>query len=1084
MRLLEYADLDTRGVTASYAKFAAAIARDDFRSADVRKLANITHGAFYRARLDRADRVLLTFVRRGDETCAVALEVIRHHDYAGSRFLRGALIDEDRIAAAALPQVTASDVAQAATPTRFLHSSDVRVFMLDKPLSFDDAQAAVFAAPLPLVVVGSAGSGKTALALERLKRMPGDVLYITRSPYLARTAQEQYFAHFENEEQNASFLSMREFLESIHVPPGREAMWHDFAGWFVRQRQTFRGVDAHQAFEEIRGVLLAAPEGVLTREAYLGLGVRQSIFLEERREQLYDLFERYRRWLADSGLYDAGLLTQDYADRVQPSVDAMVIDEVQDFTAAQVALLLRALREPQAYLLCGDSNQVVHPNFFAWSRLTSLLQGRHVGADCRAGAREPAISVLHANYRSGTEPTRIANALLRIKQRRFGSIDQESNYLVEAVGDIAGSVVLLADDAAPVRQLNERTRGSVNVAVLVLRDEDKEEARRTFATPLVFSAQEAKGLEYDSVILHRFVSGEDAVYRQIAAGVTADDIREGGELAWRRVADKTDKSLEIYKFHVNALYVAITRARLNVIIVERDASHALLQLLAVRPGESPMAGVAMERSSREDWRREAHRLEQQGKLEQAAAIRNTVLRDARVPWPVFDAPRLRELLARVFVQKVPGNKPRDQLREFAAAHYFVDLERQLAGATTVSLVRHAGNAGGAARYLGDFGKRNFKDVLQRCDQHGVDHLTPMGTTPLMNAAAMGNVALVDALLDRGADIEARDLLRRQALHHALQRVRHDRDYAQGAFAEVYARVAPARLDFAIDGRLVRIDRAKSEYLLLQWMWLLQPEGLGDVSEGVRPGFSAPFLESAMARLPDAVTPQRRRTRTHVSAVLSRNEVDRDYAYNRRLFVRHGAGRYQWNPAMSMRDGDGEWQPVLVAQDLPLLFELLSPDALGLARDIWRGSGQPDLPDPLRFQALLATLRERQAELHRARAAEVDLERRLAEKQASHREATQRAVDARLEAERPAAAGIVLPPAREKPPTREQLAPWGTRAAKMQARREVAERIERLRAEKAARQMGADTTAQGPVGQGPAQEGKVAGRRIEQDGGDD
>ena len=42
-------------------------------------------------------------------------------------------------------------------------------------------------------------------------------------------------------------------------------------------RQSVRRVDAHQAFEEIRGVIAAAAEGVLSREAYRELGVRQSI---------------------------------------------------------------------------------------------------------------------------------------------------------------------------------------------------------------------------------------------------------------------------------------------------------------------------------------------------------------------------------------------------------------------------------------------------------------------------------------------------------------------------------------------------------------------------------------------------------------------------------------------------------------------------------------------------------------------------------------------------------------------------------------------------------------------------------------
>ena len=52
-------------------------------------------------------------------------------------------------------------------------------------------------------------------------------------------------------------------------------------------------------------------------------------------------------------------------------------------------------------------------------------------------------------FRNGQETTRVANQLLKIKQCRFGSIDRESNYLVQAVGGEVGAVSLLGDkDAA------------------------------------------------------------------------------------------------------------------------------------------------------------------------------------------------------------------------------------------------------------------------------------------------------------------------------------------------------------------------------------------------------------------------------------------------------------------------------------------------------------------------------------------------------------------------------------------------------------------------------------------------------------
>jgi hypothetical protein len=95
-------------------------------------------------------------------------------------------------------------------------------------------------------------------------------LYVTHSAYLAQNARALYYADgFERDGQDAAFFSYREFLESLRVPPGREVTWRDFAAWFARLRDGFRDVDAHQAFEEMRGVIDAEAGGVLSRDAYV-----------------------------------------------------------------------------------------------------------------------------------------------------------------------------------------------------------------------------------------------------------------------------------------------------------------------------------------------------------------------------------------------------------------------------------------------------------------------------------------------------------------------------------------------------------------------------------------------------------------------------------------------------------------------------------------------------------------------------------------------------------------------------------------------------------------------------------------------
>lgn len=171
------------------------------------------------------------------------------------------------------------------------------------------------------------------------------MLFVTHSAYLAQSARDLYYANgFNRTGQEALFLSYREFIESLHVPEGREATWRDFSSWFVRIRQAFKGIDAHQAFEEIRGVLTARTGGILEREAYQALGVRQSIFADNQRDLLYDLFEKYRVWLTEAKLYDLNIIAQDWMALAAPRYDFVVIDEVQDLTIIQLSLVLKTLK--------------------------------------------------------------------------------------------------------------------------------------------------------------------------------------------------------------------------------------------------------------------------------------------------------------------------------------------------------------------------------------------------------------------------------------------------------------------------------------------------------------------------------------------------------------------------------------------------------------------------------------------------------------------------------------------------------------------------------------------------------------------
>ena len=963
MLLLQYKDLNLRRVKAAFDKVKAAIEADDFRSADVKKL---HAGPYYRAKLDYANRLLLQFARiereAGPQTVCLALEVIENHAYERSRFLRGAAVDEFRIEREPLADAFSPALATDAAPLRWLGQGRTQFELLDKPIVFDDAQEQAFRHPAPLVVIGSAGSGKTAVTLARLREAEGRVLYVTLSAYLAQGARALHAAHgFENPKHEVDFLSYRELLETLRVPQGREVALPAFAAWCERHRQSLRllgDLDAQALFEEFRGVIGAHPDGPLSLADYLALGTRQSLLNTAQRELAHGLFQRYRTWLGDAGLYDSNLVAHAWRTQIAaaqgPLYDFVVIDEVQDLTPVQLSLVLSLLKHPGQFILCGDSHQIVHPNFFSWAALKSLFWHGLAGD---AAQRQP-LQVLQANFRNTRAVTALANRLLKIKQARFGSVDRESSFLVQSTSPEPGQVRLLDAKDKTLAQLDAATRQSARHAVIVLRDEDKPAARQAFHTPLVFSVHEAKGLEYPHVLLFNLVSGQRQAYAEVCDGVGQDDL-QGDEIEYRRARDKGDKSLELYKFHVNALYVAMTRAVETLTLVEQDSGHPLLNLLGLRLGEAAPQPVAT--SSQDEWAQEARKLELQGKAEQAQAIRDTFLQHKPVPWTPWSRALVEELAPKSLDPRNPSSKPRQTLFDYAiwhGQHEWVAalgeanfpaaralMERgELLGAGTLLPSRYGFEdrtgkeelmrrtvAAARRRHLQPYVGKSFKDLLRLADLHGPDHATTVGATPLMLAAQAGNTALVEALLAKGADPARRDEFGHTAWDHAVGRAMQEAGFARTGLPAVFELLAPAALDVQTSGRLVRLERHQGEYWVLTLMLAgLKTQWSQCVTRRLDlykypTGFFADQLNDVLSELPPWLWADKRRKRTYVNQVLARAEVHSAYQPARQLWVRTRNGHYFPNPQMQLRVGEG-WQPV---------YELLALDWVdrGCGREI-------------------------------------------------------------------------------------------------------------------------------------------------------
>ena len=340
-----------------------------------------------------------------------------------------------------------------------------------------------------------------------------------------------------------------------------------------------------------------------------------------------------------------------------------------------------------------------------------------------------------------------------------------------------------------------------------------------------------------------------------------------------------------------------------------------------------------------------------------------MLKQTPVPWPVFDEARTTELLRKVFLEQAPGGKLKQQLFEIATYHDLPTLADDLANEARFDTARgfRTQRPTLSRKSFVTYFARNFKDILRQCDQHGVDHRLPMNQTPLIAAASAGNVPLVEALIERGADREAADHFGANALHWAMREAFRDAKFARGPFAALYELLAPASVDVNTGERLVRIDRHLSEYCLFQTFWALFATRFTQQQRRPNAAFEADNILTAWEHLPANVVPPNRNKRQHLSGVLARNEIERDYAYNRALFQRVAQGWYQFNPQLSVRrrtGGEENWLPIFQALNLPFLNEFAG-DGLGPRIDAYLdAAGLPERTTPIAAERALAELQKK------------------------------------------------------------------------------------------------------------------------------
>lgn len=898
MDLLYYNDFDVNLFSVKYSRVLDFLTSKNFSGLNIKK---IPEHNLYRIKLDDANRLLVKFVRYNTNLYVLLLEYIENHNYHKSRFLNGKKIDENCLEHFNFPVEKNERNLETLI---YINQNKPHFYLLDKIISFDEEQHEIFNKKPPLIIIGSAGSGKTVLTLEKIKTLNGKILYVTLSPYLIQSSLNLYFSNnYENENQDVEFLSFREFLETMHIIEGKEIDFRIFEQWFLQHRNYTKIRDTHKLFEEFGGVIMGASidKEYLDKDEYLSLGIKRSVFSGQERAEAYSIFEKYLNFINEKKYYDLNIVSHRWLTYCTPCYDFVVIDEVQDITNIQLFLILQSLKKSSNFILCGDSNQIVHPNFFSWTNVKTLFYENlpQVGE---------IINILRTNYRNSLQITTIANTLLNIKNLRFGSIDKESTFLNKVCSDSKGEVTLFPKEKKYIDEINQRTKDNVSFAVIVMRNEDKDEARKWFHSPLLFSIHEVKGLEYENVILFNFISEYENEFCYISEGISIDDIKLT-EFNYSRAKDKSDRTMDVYKFYINSLYVAISRATKKLFIIETNPRHPILCLMGLSKIEQEIR-IQTQSSSQEEWQKEAQRLEMQGKKEQAKEIRQKLMgQNKQIQWEPLNKETIEVLKKEALNPDNFNKKAKDKLFDYALLYHIKDIFNQLERLLYHKAVRYREEYSSVFRkHYTNYQLDNFKTVYKEIQKYGVDYRDIFNLTPLMVAVMCGAVKTVKMLIDNGADKLLTDNYEKNILQIAFYRSYFSKLYPISKLKEIYPLIVTNNIKIKIDEHLVKIDNHQIDYFILnlfiaiQYFVIEQKSNFPLIPKAIQIDDFIHFLNE----FPESILPEYRKQRSYLSAHLAKQEVNRPGS--KKLYLRSQRGFYIINPDLEVLINN-EWKNV-------------------------------------------------------------------------------------------------------------------------------------------------------------------------------
>ncbi|TPL71392.1 3'-5' exonuclease [Mesorhizobium sp. B2-3-15] len=424
----------------------------------------------------------------------------------------------------------------------------------------------------PVRVVGSAGTGKTVVALHRVMQIlrsgtGARVLLTTFSDPLAESLERKLAILAGGRQEvtdRVTVASFRRTAEELYaLTMGRKA--------HVADRDTVRKLVA-MAAADAGGTgfsprfLISEWENVVDAWHVESAGAyadvprmgRKNRLGQKQRETLWQVFLRVREGLRQRALFTPAALfqhvTSTYTGREEKPFSHIVVDEAQDLGVPELRFLAAiAPATPEALFFAGDIGQRIFQQPFSWLGLGIDVRGRSF--------------TLKVNYRTSQQIRQMADRLLPRTIRDVDGLEDDRRGTVSVFDGIEPEVVIADDQAAEREAAAAFIRSALDdgiapreIAIFVRSPEQLPRARAIAqAAGLSFRTATTRRQDEESALVGIMHLAKGLEFRAVA--VVACD--EGVLPLASRIADVADEFEldEVIATERQLLYVAATRAR-------------------------------------------------------------------------------------------------------------------------------------------------------------------------------------------------------------------------------------------------------------------------------------------------------------------------------------------------------------------------------------------------------------------------------------------------------------------------------------------------------------------------------------------